>query len=351
MAETHQQDSLLNSLLASRDELAQALRRVRAFLPDGVFRLLVEWVGYLRIARGRSPLTCRRYLDVVGGFLHWLDGQTLNLDSVNTGILDRWHQWRYLECGIGSSTRSGDLSAVRQFFAWRERMGGRPSPIRDFPGPTRSQRVPRRFTTGQLQRLLGACDRSTTIGRRDYALVLFFLATGARRAEVASLDLNALQLRERVGVVRFYGKGTRERVVPFEGPVIDAMRQWLADRDGLAVVDRDAVFLSLSNHPKGHRLSRRGLNGVLARLIKHSRLNVAPGMALHTLRSTYATALYDHKFDLEEIRILLGHSSILTTRHYIALSNRQMKVRLPAAFFSAITSSRPGVSHSTWGSA
>lgn len=326
------------SFIAAGDELARVLMRIRrrAITPEQ-YEELIEWITHERIAKGLSPNTTGNYLDAGAAFTEWVNSQQVCIDRLSGKHIENWQKELYLQHRESAQTRHVKIVALRQYYSWRELTGRGKNIAQHVPSPKRTKRVPRKFSKTELRAMFNTIDRSTPIGRRDYAVLCFFLATGARRDEAASLELHQLQLRQRVGAVRFFGKGAKERGVAFEGQAIVALQAWLADRDGLPLVDELAIFVSMSGPSKGQRLRREGLAGVVRRAIKRAKLRVEPGKCLHVLRATFATALYDQGMDLETIRSRLGHEDINTTRQYLAITDRMMSARLSHTYLDDVT--------------
>ncbi|HEU0095936.1 MAG TPA: tyrosine-type recombinase/integrase [Rhizomicrobium sp.] len=163
---------------------------------------------------------------------------------------------------------------------------------------------------------------------RDRSAVLLLLATGLRREELCTLQLQQLELTARRGVVRVMGKGAKERDVPFEGPVVDALHAWLNQRESLPFEhDTNAVFIALTGPTRGDPLSLRSFETMVA---VHARAANLRDWGVHRFRVTFATQLYDEGADIETIRHLMGHESIETTRRYLAVSERARRTRLSA---------------------
>jgi site-specific recombinase XerD len=337
----------LRMLVAAGGVLAQVVRRIqRRQINDAEYFDLVTWGVDLRIVRGLSPNTVSNYLADVAEFLEWLGAEGVPIEAVDIPLATRWQRGLYLDRGEAARTRDGKLVAVRQLLAWREAQGRGQNPLRAMKGPKRAKPLPRKYSTSQLKALLRSCDLDTPMGRRDYTILLFFYATGARRQEVADLTLDQLELRQRTGRVRFRGKGCKERTVPFEGGIVPVLREWLLERDGLHLVDQDAVFVGFTGQAHGCRLGLSGLNALMSRAATAAGIREAKG--LHRLRVTFATDLYDSGQDLETIRILMGHETIETTRQYIAISERQMQARLPASRLSEIINDEGGANEPLW---
>jgi site-specific recombinase XerD len=202
------------------------------------------------------------------------------------------------------------------------------------------ERPPRKYTVDQLRSLFRAIDQGPAVRqKRDRAAVLMLLSTGLRREELARLSLHDLELGPRRGVVRVDGKGAKQRDVPFEGPVVDLIREWLAEREGFGFdFDRDALWISLSGRTRGERMSLRSHDQLLAFHAKAAKLR---DWGLHRFRVTFATQLYDDGADIETIRTLMGHESIETTRRYLAVSEKARRTRLSANRQHTVLGSKP----------
>jgi site-specific recombinase XerD len=136
-----------------------------------------------------------------------------------------------------------------------------------------------------------------------------------RVSELTGLDLGDIDLRE--GLVRVFGKGSKERVVPIAGAASDALAEYLAHgrpylhtKSGTPRPDAVAVFLN----QRGGRLSDRSVRSLVARRVKAVALERR--CSPHTLRHSFATHLLNHGADLRAIQELLGHASLSTTQRY-----------------------------------
>jgi integrase/recombinase XerD len=173
----------------------------------------------------------------------------------------------------------------------------------------------------EVERLLGAADRTTPRGLRDRGLVELLYATGVRRAELLALDLGDIDHRERELVVR-HGKGDKGRRVPITRSAFAAFADYLErGRLGLAKAGREsaAVFLSV----RGRRLSPDALMAVLRRLGK--RAGIRGDVKPHQLRRTFASHLLAAGTPLPVIQRLLGHARLDTTSRYLRVEADEVR--------------------------
>jgi len=166
--------------------------------------------------------------------------------------------------------------------------------------------LPKFLTYEQIRQALDSIDRSSWIGLRDYALILFLYATGARISECLSLGLQDIQddwLHIR------HAKGEKERIVP------------------IASVAKDAIDIYLNEFKKQHKefvwLNYQGkqLSRISAYKITQKYLGVSP----HVLRHSYATSLISGGADLRVVQELLGHASLLTTQIYTHVQKQELR--------------------------
>ncbi|MEJ2373349.1 MAG: tyrosine-type recombinase/integrase, partial [Sulfurimonas sp.] len=165
--------------------------------------------------------------------------------------------------------------------------------------------LPKFLSYEDIQRGLSLIDRSTWIGKRDYALILFLYASGARISECLELSLGDIEgewLHIR------HAKGQKERIVPLAKVARDVIQEYL---DALSF-DKEFVWCNY----KGGKLSR-----ISAFKITQKYLGVSP----HVLRHSYATSLIRGGADIRVVQELLGHSSLLTTQIYTHIQKQDLK--------------------------
>ena len=323
--------------------LAAARRKFAAVgAPDDLAEELVSCVLPLRVVRALSDATIAASARGPAALHQWATTQGLDLRELAREDVEAWLSHRYLELREDAEARSSKLSGVRSYYEWRHRSGLGPNIAEGVPLPKRPRHVPRVYSRRQLNAIFAACDRSTLQGVRDYAVLAFALATGCRRMELAALRLADLDIRsERRAAAHLRGKGRRARVVPFAGPAVRALSAWLAMREQVPNADPEAVFLGLRPAP-GRPLQARGLDGIVRRAIRLAGVQVSPGMALHSLRATFATNALYSGVPIHELRVLLGHSSLETTSKYLAASmDGRTKPPLPDKLVGELLGERP----------
>jgi integrase/recombinase XerD len=221
------------------------------------------------------------------------------------------------------------ISSLRRFYGHllsRAVIGA--DPTLDIATPGTPQRFPKTLSEAQVEALLNAPDVSLPLGLRDRAMLETLYATGLRVSELVSLKL--FELSFDMGVVRVFGKGDKERLVPLGEVALDWLARYLKEARALLLAGRtcDAVFVGAY---AGQAAS--GRTGALTRqmfwtLVKRHALiaGIRPDrISPHTLRHAFATHLLNHGADLRVVQLLLGHADISTTQVYTHVARERLK--------------------------
>ncbi|MFF2678007.1 site-specific tyrosine recombinase XerD [Arthrobacter koreensis] len=190
-------------------------------------------------------------------------------------------------------------------------------PAADVHPPLPGKRLPKAISVDEVTRILEAVPLDTPTGLRDRALLEFLYSTGARISEAVGLDIDDLSL-ERIpangpDVVRLFGKGSKERLVPLGSYAARALDEYLVrGRPGAAAKGKGTPALFLN--ARGGRLSRQSAWTILKTAAERAKIDrdVSP----HTLRHSFATHLLEGGADVRVVQELLGHASVTTTQVY-----------------------------------
>ena len=162
------------------------------------------------------------------------------------------------------------------------------------------------------------------IALRDAALLEVLYATGVRVSELCGLDIADLDRSRRT--LRVLGKGDKERTVPYGSPASQALENWLAVRDRIALAAAGgALFVGV----RGRRLDPRAVRDVVHRA---AALAGVPDLGPHGLRHSAATHVLNGGADLRSVQELLGHSSLATTQRYTHVSAERLRAVYAQAF-------------------
>jgi integrase/recombinase XerD len=280
------------------------------------------------------------YARSLAGFVVWLVARGLDHRDLTLSAFDDWLKSLYIERRNSAGYRRRHLNALRSYYRWRATRGYGRDCTDGLRGPGKVIRAPKKYTRQQLRALFVASRKGVLpiVSQRDETLLLVLLATGLRREEVATLRVDQLELGTRTGMIRVEGKGAKERLVPFEGPLVPMLLRWLETRSRIEGLATDTVFVTVRRNCLGQPMANQAIERTVKRIAQRAGL---PSWGVHRFRVTFATQLYDDGVDLERIRILMGHESIETTRRYVVISERMNRVRLRSSRQHDVLGTRP----------
>ena len=290
--------------------------------PERVPVEVEDYLSWLVAERGRSPNTVAAYRRDLLGYCSWLTAKRKSPGTVTAAEIDTFVQSRRKDAAPSSVARQ--MAAIRNLHRFMVAEGMRKDdPTADVDGVRVPAGIPKPLSEEDVGRLIDAVIGEDAIALRDRALLELLYATGARISEVCGLSLGDLDLES--GMVRLYGKGSKERLVPVGSCARRAVDRWLeAGRDDLVPVrwsrrgDAEAVFLDR----RGQRLSRQAAWAVVVR--HGERAGLKGHLSPHVLRHSCATHMLDHGADLRIVQEMLGHASISTTQVYTRVSQEKL---------------------------
>ncbi|APZ42382.1 site-specific tyrosine recombinase XerD [Acidihalobacter ferrooxydans] len=281
--------------------------------------LVERFLDALWAERGLSDNTLAAYRADLAGFAHALAERGGSLLDAGKADVQTYLAQRL----AGGSPRSAArlLSSLRRFYRQQLREGRiAQDPTALIEAPRMGRPLPDALSEADVEALLAAPDTGSPAGLRDRAMLELLYATGLRVSELVGLADGQLNLRH--GVVRVFGKGSKERLVPLG----DEAARWI---ERYLVTARAAL---LKGHPSNAAVfvTRRG--GPMTRqafwyLIKrHARIaGIEKPLSPHTLRHAFATHLLNHGADLRVVQMLLGHSDLSTTQIYTHVATARLQ--------------------------
>lgn len=289
----------------------------------GQSREIEEFLGWLLAERGRSANTLNAYRSDLIEYRTWLEERGLSIRGAAAADIHRYSS-SLLERGLAASTVARKMTAVRSLHRFLVVEGIRDvDPAADFEGVRVPSGIPKPLSEDEVERLLASVVGGDPVSLRDRALLEILYATGARVSEICGLDFGDIDHES--GLLRLYGKGAKERIVPIGSLALRALRIWLTEgRDQMSSgaqryrVDTMAVFIDR----KGGRLKRQAAWAIVARHAR--RIGLTEKLSPHVLRHSCATHMLDRGADLRIVQEMLGHASISTTQVYTRVSQEHL---------------------------
>lgn len=227
----------------------------------------------------------------------------------------------HISRAMRSSSQTRHLASLRRYYRWllAERRILE-DPTRRIANPVRPSRLPQVLNEQQTEMLLHAPEDNTVLGLRDRAMLEVLYATGLRVSELVNLKLHELSMD--MGLVRIFGKGGKERLVPLGEWALDWLRRYIADARPQLLHGRqsDALFVTA----RAAAMTRQMFWVLIKRYAAQAGLRVE-GLSPHGLRHAFATHLLNHGADLRVVQLLLGHADITTTQIYTHVARERLK--------------------------
>ena len=270
--------------------------------------LVDAYILHLTNERRLSPLTCENYSRDITALLKLATKTPLNQLRV--------HHIRRFVAQLHSKGLSG-RSLARMLSAWRglynylaRDHGYTHNPCAGLRAPKSTKSLPHVLSPDEAAKLL-EFKANDLITLRDKAMFELFYSSGLRLTELINLTPEDLNFTESTVIV--HGKGDKTRIVPIGRQAIQALREWMKQREALLKPGENALFLSrngrgISSRSVSQRLKMRALQQGIS-------LNVHP----HVLRHSFASHLLQSSADLRAVQEMLGHANISTTQTYTHL--------------------------------
>jgi integrase/recombinase XerD len=277
-----------------------------------------EYLDHLRVERGLSPRTLEAYEHDLKHLQAFAERRRTSAPRLSQAQLAAFVQLLRGE-GLAPRSVARVVHGVRGFYRFLMREGRLDrDPMENLKAPRAFKALPRYLTPTQVEALLAAPDTSRPLGVRDRAILEVLYATGLRVSELVGLRRTEVDLE--LGLVRAFGKGRKERLVP----VGRVAAQWVVKYEKVRqrlVEGRADAPLFVNN--RGGRLSRMGLWGIVRR---HA---VAAGvervLTPHVLRHSFASHLLERGADLRSLQAMLGHADISTTQIYTHVTRERLR--------------------------
>jgi len=295
-----------------------------------------EFLEYLEIEKGSSPLTIRNYKHYLERFLLWLNSQGVQmwLSDINPELIRQYriylsrlpaHPGSLKEASrtLTRKTQGYHVIAIRSLIRYLTKKDLKVMSADKIDLPKIEERQVKFLSGGEVDRLLNSPTLSTIQGKRDKAILELLFSTGLRVSELVKLNRDKLNLERReFGVV---GKGGKARVVFLSTRAVHWLENYLKER-----VDH---FNPLFIHHKGatdpttpDEKMRLTVRSIQRSIKKYGRkiklpLEVTP----HVLRHSFATDLLIAGADLRSVQEMLGHKNVSTTQIYTHVTNKQLR--------------------------
>ena len=277
---------------------------------------LLLYLDYLAVEKGLAKNSLASYRTDLRRFGAWLNERPL--DGVKRQDVVRYFQ-SLRSSGISARSVARALAALRGFFRFlvRERHL-KHDPTENVENPKLWTNLPKSLQPSEVEALLAAPDVKTPDGMRDAAMLELLYATGLRVSELIRVKIDDLVLD--AGFLRTFGKGSKERIVPFGDSARRAIAAYMEyARPACNRKNDPHLFLTNRSRP----MSRQTF---WMKIVKYARkAGIRSHISPHVLRHSFATHLLENGADLRSVQLMLGHSDISTTQIYTHVSRARLQ--------------------------
>ena len=292
-----------------------------------------QFLEYLEVEKGSSPLTIRNYRHYLNRFINWLikEGIRQDLRDVNQEVVREYRI--YLSrlsdkkgATLARKTQGYHVIALRSFLKWLIKNDFKVMAPEKIELPKISERQIKFLTGEQVDRLLNAPSQDKIAGKRDKAILEVLYSTGLRVSELTKLDRDKIDLERReFGIV---GKGGRARVVFLSTRAAEWLKKYIAAREDkfkplfIRHKGKTSKDISLEVGEK-MRLTPRSVQRMIKKYSRKMKLPV--DATPHVLRHSFATDLLMAGADIRSVQEMLGHKNIQTTQVYTHVTHKHLK--------------------------
>jgi len=283
---------------------------------------LKEYLATLKIEKNLAQNTVNSYKSDLTSFLNFMAQSGVNdLSEIKSKHITSFFKL-LKEAGLNETSAARYFSSIKGFFKYLSKNEYiKSNPVERISPPKISRKLPEVLNIHEINLILDQPYVKDTIGLRDKAILELFYACGTRVSELINIKVNDLFLSEEV--IRVFGKGSKERLVPIGSSAIKWIKKYLTKSRPLLVKNiKSENYLFLNQ--RGTKFSRMGIWKIVRQYVKQAGIekNVHP----HTFRHSFATHLIEGGADLRAVQEMLGHSDISTTQIYTHIDRDYIKL-------------------------
>lgn len=284
---------------------------------------LEDFELYLKLEKGLASNSVEAYLNDVNKLITYLQEQKLGevkIEELSAEHLLKFSEWAH-DQALSAYSRARLISGARAFFKYllyEERITEDPG--KWLEAPKLGRKLPDTLSVSEIEKIMGAIDRSTAEGERNKAIIEVLYSCGLRVSELVELKISQLYPNE--GYIRVIGKGNKERLVPIGQQALKQLRlyiQSIRSQQKIHPACTDHVFLNR----RGKALTRAMIFHIIKTLALKA--GIEKSVSPHTFRHSFATHLVEGGADLRAVQQMLGHESITTTEIYTHLDRDYLR--------------------------
>lgn len=280
-------------------------------------RWVDKYLEHILIEKGLSENSLASYSQDLASLLIFLRNKSFRLEDLDDRTLFLYLTHLRAK-GLTSRSLARHLSSLRGFFSFAmDERWYQEDPGHLLENPKLPKKLPEFLSREEVGRILALPDTSTKLGMRDKAILEILYAAGLRVSEVIGMKI--LDFDAQVGLLRIFGKGAKERLVPIHFAAQEILNRYIENTRPSFKPAVDCMFLNRS----GKGLTRQGVWKLIKKYAEKA--GIKRSISPHTFRHSFATHLLEGGADLRTVQLLLGHADITATEIYTHIQAGRLK--------------------------
>ena len=273
-----------------------------------------DYINYLKIERQLSPNTIDSYKRDLEDFYKFTN-KSYKFVTKDDAI----KYLEYLNKKINPRSINRHIVSIKNYFKFLEKNNSiNYNPLEEITGLKTPKKLPRILSEDDVKSLLDIA-LNDAYSYRNKAMLELMYSSGLRVSELLNLEVNNIDFN--MNLVRVFGKGSKERIVPIDDIATKYLDEYINIYRNTLLRNKESDILFLNS--RGDKLSRQGFFKILKQIAKEK--GIKKELSPHTLRHSFATHLLNHGADLRSIQTMLGHENIETTQIYTHVSDNFIK--------------------------
>jgi len=282
---------------------------------------LKEYLAHIKLEKNLSKNTVSSYKNDITAFISYLKSRGIEDPSIILSNDIGGFFKTIKELGLSGSSSARYFSSLKGFFLYLLKNNYIiKNPIEKITAPKIAKRLPGVLDVNEIDKILSTPDVKEKLGLRDKAILELFYACGTRVSELIDLKVNDLFFDDEI--IRVFGKGSKERLVPIGSSAIKWVGEYLKKSRPL-LMKKSKSENSLFLNSRGSKFSRMGVWKIIDRYVKEA--GIEKEVHPHTFRHSFATHLLEGGADLRAVQEMLGHADISTTQIYTHVDRDYIK--------------------------
>lgn len=302
---------------ATRERLTMPVKAVNITMLDSQ---IDAWFSFLKAEKGLAPASLDSYMADLNGYRDFLLDNNIPACSGDDTAAILKHLIDLRNQGLAARSRARHLVTLRGFYQFLAQEGLiKSNPTELIEMPKSGLHLPEVLSVEDIESLLQTPDIAKVNGLRDKAMLELAYASGLRVSELINLKLS--NLNREAGFLRVFGKGSKERIVPFGAKAAESIVAYLENARPQLLKGLTSEYLFVAR--QGKPMTRQAFWKQLR--IYTAKAGIKAGVSPHSLRHSFATHLLEGGADLRAVQMMLGHSDISTTQIYTHVTRERLK--------------------------